>query len=139
MHKIIRQEIGLDPHYEISPDLIVSMGAAIQGGIIAGDKTHSILVDITPYTFGTGAIGEREGMFHRDIFVPIIKRNTALPVSKGDVFFTAVDNQEAVDVKIYQGEEPIATDNIFIGDFVIEGVKQGAARKRNRVEPGAGY
>lgn len=124
VHKIIRQEIGLDPHYEISPDLIVSMGAAIQGGIIAGDKTHSILVDITPYTFGTGAIGEREGMFHRDIFVPIIKRNTALPVSKGDVFFTAVDNQEAVDVKIYQGEEPIATDNIFIGDFVIEGLSK---------------
>ena len=124
VHKIIRQEIGLDPHYEISPDLIVSMGAAIQGGIIAGDKTHSILVDITPYTFGTGAIGEREGMFHRDIFVPIIKRNTALPVSKGDVFFTAVDNQEAVDVKIYQGEEPIATDNIFIGNFVIKGLSK---------------
>ena len=124
VHKIIRQEIGLDPHYEISPDLIVSMGAAIQGGIIAGDKTHSILVDITPYTFGTGAIGERDGMFSPDVFVPIIKRNTALPVSKGDVFFTAVDNQEAVDVKIYQGEEPIATDNIFIGDFVINGLSK---------------
>lgn len=124
VHKIIRQEIGLDPHYEISPDLIVSMGAAIQGGIIAGDKTHSILVDITPYTFGTGAIGERDGMFSPDVFVPIIKRNTALPVSKADVFFTAVDDQEAVDVKIYQGEEPIATDNIFIGNFVINGLSE---------------
>lgn len=124
VHKIIRQEIGLDPHYEISPDLIVSMGAAIQGGIIAGDKTHSILVDITPYTFGTSAIGDREGIFHPDVFVPIIKRNTALPVSKGDVFFTAVDNQEIVDIEIYQGEEPIATDNIFIGNFLIKGLSK---------------
>lgn len=124
VHKIIKREIGLDPHYEISPDLIVSMGAAIQGGIIAGDKTHSILVDITPYTFGTGAIGEHEGRFHRDIFVPIIKRNSSLPVSKGEVFFTAVDNQESVDVKIYQGEEPLARDNIFIGNFLIKGLSK---------------
>lgn len=124
VHKIIKSEIGIEPHYEISPDLIVSMGAAIQGGIIAGHKTHSILVDITPYTFGTSAIGEYDGQFHHDVFIPIIKRNTPLPVSKGDVFYTTIDNQEEVNVRIYQGEEPLAIDNIFIGNFLIKGLSK---------------
>ncbi len=122
VHEIIKSEIGIEPHYEISPDLIVSMGAAIQGGVIAGHKTHSILVDITPYTFGTSAIGEYDGQFHHDVFIPIIKRNTPLPVSKGDVFYTTVDNQSEVKVRIYQGEEPLAEDNIFIGDFLVKGL-----------------
>ncbi len=124
VHEIIKNEIGIEPHYEISPDLIVSMGAAIQGGVIAGHKTHSILVDITPYTFGTGAIGEHDGYIHNDVFIPIIKRNTPLPVSKGEVFYTAADNQEEVDVKIYQGEEPLAEDNIFIGNFLVKGLSR---------------
>ncbi len=100
------------------------MGAAIQGGIIAGHKTHSILVDITPYTFGTGAIGEYDGHLHHDVFIPIIKRNTPLPVSKGEVFCTVADNQEVVDVKIYQGEESLAEDNIFIGNFLVKGLSR---------------
>ncbi len=124
VHEIIKSEIGIEPHYEISPDLIVSMGAAIQGGVIAGHKTHSILVDITPYTFGTGAIGEHDGQFHHNVFIPIIKRNTPLPAGKGDVFYTSVDNQEEVNVEIYQGEEPLAIDNIFIGNFLIKGLSK---------------
>ncbi|WKZ18637.1 MAG: Hsp70 family protein [Candidatus Jettenia sp. CY-1] len=124
VHEIIKSEIGIEPHYEISPDLIVSMGAAIQGGVIAGYKTHSILVDITPYTFGTSAIGEYDGQTHLDVFVPIIKRNTPLPVSKGEVFYTVADNQEEVDVNIYQGEEPLAEDNIFIGNFLVKGLSK---------------
>lgn len=124
VHEIIKSEIGIEPHYEISPDLIVSMGAAIQGGVIAGYKTHSILVDITPYTFGTSAIGEYDGQIHPDVFIPIIKRNTPLPVSKGEVFYTSVDYQEEVNVKIYQGEEPLAEDNIFIGNFFVKGLSR---------------
>lgn len=122
VHEIIKSEIGIEPHYEISPDLIVSMGAAIQGGVIAGHKTHSILVDITPYTFGTSAIGKYDGRLHDDVFIPIINRNTPLPVSRGEVFYTVVDNQEEVNVNIYQGEEPLAEDNIFIGNFLVKGL-----------------
>lgn len=124
VHEIIKSTIGIEPHYEISPDLIVSMGAAIQGGVIAGHKTHSILVDITPYTFGTSAIGEYDGQMCHDVFVPIIKRNTPLPVSKGEVFYTVADNQEEVNVNIYQGEEPLAEDNIFIGNFLVKGLSR---------------
>jgi len=127
VHEIITNEIGIEPHYEINPDLIVSMGAAIQGGIIAGHKTQSILIDITPYTFGTSAVGEHEGMLHHNVFIPIIKRNTPLPVSKGEVFGTMVDNQESVEVNIYQGEEPFAADNIFIGNFMIQGLSKAPA------------
>lgn len=122
VHEIIKSEIGIEPHYVISPDLIVSMGAAIQGGVIAGHKTHSILVDITPYTFGTSAIGKYDGQLHDDVFIPIINRNTPLPVSRGEVFYTVVDNQEEVNVNIYQGEEPLAEDNIFIGNFLVKGL-----------------
>lgn len=124
VHDIIKNETGVEPHYEISPDLIVSMGAAIQGGVIAGHKTHSILVDITPYTFGTSAIGEYDGQIRHEVFFPIIKRNTPLPVSKGEVFETVTDNQAAVEVNIYQGEEPLAGDNIFIGNFLVKGLSK---------------
>ena len=127
VHEIIKKDIGIVPNYEINPDLIVAMGAAIQGGTIAGLKTHSILVDITPYTFGTSAVGEHNGEYHHDIFVPIIKRNTPLPVSKGDAFGTIIDNQETVDVTIFQGEEPIAEDNIFIGNFLVQGLSKVSA------------
>ena len=124
VHEIITKDVGVVPHYEINPDLIVAMGAAIQGGTIAGMKMHSILVDITPYTFGTSTVGEHNGEYHHDIFVPIIKRNTPLPVSKGDAFGTVIDNQETVDVTIFQGEEPIAEENIFIGNFLIQGLSK---------------
>ena len=82
VHEIITKEIGIEPHYEISPDLIVSMGAAIQGGIIAGHKTQSILVDITPYTFGTSAVGDYDGAIHHNVFVSFIKRKKPLPPSR---------------------------------------------------------
>jgi len=120
--EMIRSELGIEPRHEINPDLIVAMGAAIQAGIVSGVKTNSVLVDITPYTFGTSAVASYGGEIREDVFVPIIRRNTPLPVSKGEVFSTMFDGQEAVDIRIYQGEEPIATDNIFIGNFMVEGL-----------------
>ncbi len=124
VHEIIQKEFGLEPRYEISPDLIVSMGAAIQGGMIAGHDTHSILVDITPHTFGTSAIDEYQGMMRPDVYIPIINRNTPLPVSKAEVFQTSHDEQEKVEVNIYQGEESLAGDNTFIGNFMVEGLSK---------------
>ncbi len=127
VHEIIKNDVGVEPHYEINPDLIVAMGAAIQGGTIAGRKTNSILVDITPYTFGTSAVGEHNGEFHPEVFIPIIKRNTPLPVSKADAFGTLMDRQETVEVNIFQGEEPLAADNIFIGNFLVQGLSKVSA------------
>jgi len=120
--EFVRQGIKIEPHHEIHPDLIVAMGAAIQAAVIEGQQTNSILVDITPYTFGTGAVGVHDGELHENVFVPMIRRGTALPARKGERFSTMHDGQKAVDVRIYQGEAPLADDNIFIGNFLIEGL-----------------
>lgn len=122
--ELIRQEMRREPAFEINPELIVAMGAAIQAGILAGQQTRSVLVDITPYTFGTQALSFQHGEMRDDHFVPIIRRSTPLPVSKAEVFVTAVDEQRQVDVRIYQGEAPSVDDNIFIGDFLIEGLSK---------------
>ena len=121
--ELVRQAIQVEPRHEIDPDLIVAMGAAIQAGVIKGQKTSSILVDITPYTFGTSAVGMLDGLFQENVFVPMIHRGTPLPARKSEVFLTMYDGQPAVDVRIYQGEAPSAEDNILIGNFLIEGLK----------------
>ena len=120
--ELVRQGINIEPRHEIHPDLIVAMGAAIQAAVIQGQKTKSILVDITPYTFGTGAVGVYNGQLQENVFVPMIRRGVALPARKGERFSTMHDGQEAVDVRIYQGEAPLADDNIFIGNFLVEGL-----------------
>ena len=125
--ELVGNAIRTETHQEIDPDLIVAMGAAIQAGVVNGQKTHSILVDITPYTFGTGAVGMLDGQMREDIFVPLIRRGTALPAKKGDAFATVFDGQKAVDVRIFQGEAPLAEDNIFIGNFLVEGLSDRPA------------
>jgi molecular chaperone DnaK len=125
--ELVGDAIRTETHQEIDPDLIVAMGAAIQAGVVNGQKTHSILVDITPYTFGTGAVGMLDGQMREDIFVPLIRRGTALPAKKGDAFATMFDGQKAVDVRIFQGEAPLAEDNIFIGNFLVEGLSDRPA------------
>ncbi len=120
--EMIQDAFRIEPRHEINPDLIVAMGAAIQAGAVSGKKTRSILVDITPYTFGTSAVSVHEGNLQPDVFVPIIRRNTPLPVENSDVFATVIEAQKAVDIRIYQGEAPLAEENIFIGNFLVEGL-----------------
>jgi molecular chaperone DnaK len=116
-----------EPRGEVDADLCVAMGAAIQGAAIAGAEVSAVLVDVTPYTFGTSAIGELDGELYPYQYVPIIARNTPIPVRKSEAFFTAVDDQTAVDVKIYQGEAADALENIKIGEFRIEGLSNARA------------
>ncbi|MGR3317541.1 MAG: Hsp70 family protein [Candidatus Anammoxibacter sp.] len=124
VYEMLKDAMKIEPRFEINPDLIVAMGAGIQGGIINGLDTHSVLIDITPYTFGTSVAGEFENEMRHDIFVPVIPRNTPIPVSKSKVFFTMFENQKVVEVNIYQGEEPLVGDNVFIGNFIIEGLSK---------------
>ena len=93
-----------EPRGEVDADLCVAMGAAIQGAAIAGAEVSAVLVDVTPYTFGTSAIGELDGELYPYHYVPIIARNTPIPVRKSEAFFTVADDQTVVDVRIYQGE-----------------------------------
>jgi len=105
---------------EVDPDLCVAMGAAIQGASVAGEKVSAVLVDVTPYTFGTGALGELGGTLYPYCFIPIIPKNTPIPVRKSEAFATINDNQKVVEVRIYQGENEDALENIQIGEFRVE-------------------
>lgn len=115
--EMLEEKFGHLPHSEIDPDLCVALGAAIQGGREMGLDSSSVLLDITPYTFGTSAIGELDGAPCMTRFIPMIRRNTKLPAAKSDAFYTLYDNQEAVEIKVCQGENPNALDNIQIGKY----------------------
>lgn len=120
----LHQEFGTQPRCEVNPDLCVATGAAVQAGMIAGEKFSTVLVDITPYTFGTSSFHELHGMPYPYYFVPIIAKNTPIPVTKSEVFYTMHDKQEEVLVNVYQGENPDALQNIKIGEFTIEGLSK---------------
>ncbi|HIJ83791.1 MAG TPA: Hsp70 family protein, partial [Magnetococcales bacterium] len=122
--KRLEETFGMIPRGEVDPDVCVALGAAIQGAIIGGEKGTAVLVDVTPYTFGTGAMGELDGVWTPFLYVPLIRRNTSIPTSKSEVFYTSHKNQEAVDVRIYQGEDRDASFNIEIGQFMVEGLSQ---------------
>ncbi len=122
----LAEKFNLQPHLDVDPDLCVASGAAIQAAMIAGTdvSASAVLVDITPYTYGTSAIGELNGEWYPHKYVPIIHKNSALPLTKSEVFYTMRDNQEAVEVKIFQGEKHDALDNIQIGEFLVEGLSR---------------
>ena len=118
---------GHEPRGEVDADLCVALGAAIESAAIAGAEVSAVLVDVTPYTFGTSALGEFEGEIYPYSYVPIIPRNTPIPVRKSEVFFTVADDQTQVDVRIYQGENADALQNIKIGEFRVEGLSKAPA------------
>jgi molecular chaperone DnaK len=121
------EAFGKDPRGEVDPDLCVAMGAAIQGGAIAGVDVSAVLVDVTPYTFGTHAISELNGELYPYTYVPIIPKNTPIPVRRSEVFYTATDQQTSVEVHIYQGENADALENIQIGEFRADGLSKAPA------------
>jgi molecular chaperone DnaK (HSP70) len=131
----LEYEFGMAPRSEVDPDLCVAAGAALQAAMISGAEIRAVLVDVTPYTFGVSALGEVDGYFSTDMFVPIIRKNTPIPVTRSEVFFTAVDNQEAVEIKIFQGECEDARDNLEVGRFRVEGL----AKRREGSEIIAGF
>lgn len=122
--RLLESLTGILPHGEINPDLCVAMGAAIQGEIISGGKSPTVLIDITPYTFGTSSVGYLGDRQYPYCFVPLIRKNTPIPASRSEVFYTMYDNQEAVDITVYQGEAPDALDNVEIGRFDVRGLRK---------------
>lgn len=121
VHKLLQERTQLDPRFEINPDLIVAMGASIQAATMAGQKRHSILVDITPHTYSTTALTDRRGL-EELLCVPIIPRNTPLPASKSEMVYTLYDSQPSADVEVYQGEDEVPENNTPIGEFRVEGL-----------------
>jgi molecular chaperone DnaK len=123
----LAEVFGLIPRGEVDADLCVALGAAIQGAAIAGQEVSAVLVDVTPYTFGTSALGEQDGEISPYCYIPIIPKNSAIPVRRSEVFFTIQDAQRQVEVKIYQGEDRDALKNIQIGEFRVEGLSAAPA------------
>jgi molecular chaperone DnaK len=111
----VKQQFGgKQPHQGVNPDEVVSVGAAIQGGIIGGEVKEMVLLDVTPLSLGI----ETEG----GIMTVLIERNTTIPVEKKEVFSTAADNQTAVTVSVFQGERKMARDNRLLGQFNLDGI-----------------
>jgi len=105
---------GKEPHKGVNPDEVVAIGAAVQGGVLAGDVSDILLLDVTPLSLGVETLGQR--------MTVLIPRNTTVPVRKSEIFTTADDGQTAVDIKVYQGERPIAPDNMLLGQFRLDGI-----------------
>ena len=122
---MVKSLLGKEPNKSVNPDEAVSIGAAVQAAIIAGDVTDVLLLDVTPLTLGIETLG--------GVMTPLINRNTTIPVTKSQVFSTAEDNQPAVDIVVYQGERPMARDNKMLGHFKLDGIKP-ARRGEPRIE-----
>ena len=103
------------PNHSLNPDEVVSMGAAIQGGVLSGDVTDIVLLDVTPLTLGVEANG--------GLMVPLIERNTTIPTKKTKLFSTTVDNQTSVSINVYQGERQFANENRFLGQFELADIE----------------
>ena len=109
---------GREPHQGVNPDEVVAIGAAIQAGVLQGEVQDVLLLDVTPLTLGIETLGE--------VSTPLIPKNTTIPTSKSEVFSTAADNQSSVDIKVLQGERPMAADNKSIGQFRLDGILPAA-------------
>ena len=114
VQKKIVSLLGKEPTKGINPDECVAAGAAIQGAILKGDHKDIVLVDVTPLSLGLETLG--------GVFTKIIERNTAIPAQQSQIFTTAANNQPQVEIMIYQGERPMAADNVKLGQFVLDGI-----------------
>jgi molecular chaperone DnaK (HSP70) len=117
IYRMLKEKLKIDPNKEIDPDLCVALGAGIQAAREMGMDTSGVLIDITPYTFGTSAAEFNDEGLDPHVFVPLINRNTKLPVSHTETFYTMVDNQELALIQVFQGENKNALDNILIGSY----------------------
>jgi molecular chaperone DnaK len=124
VHELLEQRLGRPVHCEIEPDLAVAMGAAVQGGLIAGIDVGAILVDITPHTLGIETLGELHGFRSPYHFSPIINRNTPLPVSRTEIYSTVQNNQKIVRIKVFQGENQDTRYNAEVGQMLVEGLAE---------------
>ncbi|KKB26748.1 Chaperone protein DnaK [Mycoplasmopsis meleagridis] len=115
VQELVEKITGKKPNHSVNPDEVVALGAAIQGGVLAGDINDVLLVDVTPLTLGIETAG--------GIATPLIQRNTRIPITKSQIFTTFADNQTSVTIQVVQGERPLAKDNKLLGVFNLDGIE----------------
>jgi molecular chaperone DnaK len=114
VQQVVKEFFGKEPHKGVNPDEVVALGAAVQAGVLSGDVKDMLLLDVTPLSLGIETLG--------GVMTTLIPRNTTIPTKKSEVFSTAADNQTSVEVKVFQGERPMANDNRLLGKFGLEGI-----------------
>jgi molecular chaperone DnaK len=114
VQELVRSLTSKEPHKGVNPDEVVAVGAAIQAGVLSGEVSDVLLLDVTPLSLGVETLG--------GVMTTLIERNTTIPVKKSEVFSTAEDSQTAVDIHVLQGERPMAADNMSLGRFRLEGI-----------------
>ncbi len=114
VQELVKRLTGKEPNRTVNPDEVVAVGAAVQAGVITGEVSDVVLLDVTPLSLGVETMGS--------VMTALIERNTTIPTSKSEVFSTAEDGQSAVDIHVLQGERPMASDNMTLGRFRLEGI-----------------
>lgn len=114
IQQVVKEFFGKEPNKSVNPDEVVAIGAAIQAGVLMGDVTDVLLLDVTPLTLGLETLGS--------VSTPLIERNTTIPSSKSQTFSTAAPNQTSVEINVLQGERPMAADNKSLGRFILDGI-----------------
>jgi molecular chaperone DnaK (HSP70) len=120
--RLLMERTGLEPRQDVHPDLCVALGAGVLASRLAGHNVERVLVDVSPYSFGVSYLGDRGGVEYPYCYKPIIHRNTPLPLTRTERYFTCYPDQTAVDVNIYQGDDEDALRNIPVGEFCISGL-----------------
>jgi len=131
--RMVHEHSGIEPEVVVNPDEAVALGAAVQGAIIDGEPLDAILVDVTPHSLGIAVAAWEFGQLAPDRYSVIIERNTTIPTSRSEVYSALTRDQTAIDLKVYQGEQPIASHNTLLGEFRFEQLRPETAGQPPRV------